>query len=343
MALDVIGAAPSAPLAPVLLASEPTLEGLHKLLAVGHPSVGVFSAEGGQFVGGHAMSEDAKLRSAAGFSCLWDGTVIQRVRSADGTIVLPGRRVCLHLMAQPEVCAAFLADRVLTDQGLLSRVLVTAPATTMGLRLWREPPAQARTTLIAYNTRLLSILEAPLPLAPDERVELAPRRLPLAPDARELWVRYADHVERSLADGGAYESIRGMANKLPEHAARLAAIMELVDHLEAPMLTADRMARGIALADHYADEALRLHAIGATDPTLLLAQRALRWCQAQPGGLVALTELYRTGPRKIRDAKIARQVVSILVEHGWLVEIPEGAEIGGQHRREVWRVREADQ
>ncbi len=72
---------------------EPTFEGLCKLLAVGQPSVGVFASEGGQFIGGHGMSDDNKLRTAAGLSSVWDGEPIRRVRAGDGSIILPG--LCL--------------------------------------------------------------------------------------------------------------------------------------------------------------------------------------------------------------------------------------------------------
>jgi hypothetical protein len=39
---------------------------------------------------GHAMKDDARLRSAAGLSGLWDGTPLRRVRAGDGAIILPG-------------------------------------------------------------------------------------------------------------------------------------------------------------------------------------------------------------------------------------------------------------
>jgi Protein of unknown function (DUF3987) len=73
------------------------------------------------------MSDDNKLRTAAGLSELWDGEPIKRVRAGDGTLVLPGRRVAMHLMAQPDVAAIMLSDRMLLSQGFLSRCLVTAP------------------------------------------------------------------------------------------------------------------------------------------------------------------------------------------------------------------------
>jgi hypothetical protein len=45
---------------------------LTKAFANGWPSLGLFADEGGQFIGGHGMSDDAKLRTATGLSRLWD-------------------------------------------------------------------------------------------------------------------------------------------------------------------------------------------------------------------------------------------------------------------------------
>ena len=90
------------------------------------------------------MSDDAKLRTAAGMSALWDGEPIKRVRATDGTVVLPGRRVAMHLMAQPDVAAIWLSDPLLIDQGLMSRVLVTAPEPASGRRLWHEPSPESQ-------------------------------------------------------------------------------------------------------------------------------------------------------------------------------------------------------
>ena len=114
--------------------SEPTIEGLIKLLPESRRTLGLFSSEGGSFIGGHAMSDDAKLRSAARLSALWDGEPIDRIRSTGEAMVMVGRRVALHLMAQPEASLGFLADRTLRDQGLLSRILVAAPSPTAGGR-----------------------------------------------------------------------------------------------------------------------------------------------------------------------------------------------------------------
>ena len=88
----------------------------------------------------------------------------------------------------------------------------------------------------------------------------------LSSEARGLWIAFADHVERAITPNGALEPVRGLANKLPEHAGRLAAILALVSDLGTPEIGGDHMRAGIALAEHYATEALRLFARAASTP-----------------------------------------------------------------------------
>jgi hypothetical protein len=97
------------------------------------------------------MSVDAKLRTAAGLSSAWDGEPIKRVRAADGVTVLAGRRLAVHLMAQPDVAAVMLNDPLLGGQGLLSRVLATAPDMSSGTRMWREPSSGTLPTIEKYR------------------------------------------------------------------------------------------------------------------------------------------------------------------------------------------------
>jgi hypothetical protein len=111
-ALDRLGPEPKPPLSPILVCHEPTFEGLTKLLINGQPSIGIFASEGGAFIGGHGFSDEAKMRTAAGFSLLWDDGRITRVRAGEGSTALAGKRVALHLQAQPDVAARLFSDPV---------------------------------------------------------------------------------------------------------------------------------------------------------------------------------------------------------------------------------------
>jgi hypothetical protein len=67
----------------------------------GRPSIGLFHDDGGEFIGGHAMNSDNKLKTASGLSKLWDEGVFDRVRAGDGASKHYGKRLAMHLMIQP--------------------------------------------------------------------------------------------------------------------------------------------------------------------------------------------------------------------------------------------------
>src|SRR5712675_3617228 len=83
---------------------------------------------------------------------------------------------------------------------------------------------------------------------------------------------------------GELRPVSGLANKLAEHAARLAAVLTLVRDIDAGEITGEEMAAGIELAQHYVAEALRLFAIGAVNSDLRLAQEALVWMYSPSWG-----------------------------------------------------------
>ena len=338
-ALDALGPPPIQPLVPLLTCQEPTYEGLCKLFAVGQPSLGIFASEGGQFIGGHGMSEENKLKTAAGLSAVWDGQPIKRVRGGDGTLILPGRRLAMHLMAQPDVAAIALADPLLMGQGILSRLLITAPDSASGTRMWHEPAPGSEAAMKRYGARLLDILEAPLPLACGTTNELEPPALPLSPMARRMWIAFVDHVEKSMLPDGDLHRIRGLGNKLGEHAARLAAVLMCVRNIDAVEIEAGEMEAGIHLAQHYAAEALRQDGVSRISADLRLAMKLLSWLMlswSEP--MISLPDIYQLGPGEIREKAVATKAVKVLEDHGWLDRIRGGAVVAGNHRRDVWRI-----
>jgi hypothetical protein len=157
--------------------------------------------------------------------------------------------------------------------------------------------------------------------------------------ARELWIEFVNHVERLMGPDGEYEAIRGFANKLPEHAARLAAVIALAQDVGISALSEEDLARGIELSKFYAQEALRLFEAGATDTDLAVGERLLQWLQQTwTEELVSLPDIYQRGPRPIRDQRTARKIVEILQDHGWLEPMAGGGEVDGVRRKEVWRI-----
>jgi hypothetical protein len=338
-ALAQLGPPPNEPLLPFLAVTEPTIEGLVKVFAKGWPSLGVFSDEGGMFIGGHAMKEDARLRTATTLSKLWDGNAIDRVRSGEGAQVLPGRRLAMHLMAQPNVAALFLGDGMLAEQGLLSRILATAPESAIGTRMWRPASDESDRAVRAYEKRLLDILELPLTLAVGKQNELMPRELKLSAGAHQQWIAFHNHVEHDLREHGPLWPIRGLGNKIPEIVVRLSGVLTLIEDANAQEISADALEQGIAFAEHYMAEALRLFEATQADAELVQAQALSRWLLTQwEHAVVGLPDIYRLGPNSVRDMKTARRLVGVLESHGHLSRIEGGAQVGENYRREAWEI-----
>jgi hypothetical protein len=335
-ALDALGLAPATPPAPMLLVREPTLGGLHKLFGEAAPSLGLFSDEAGGFLGGHGMSEENRLHMAAGLSELWDGSPIRRVRVGDGASILPGRRLAAHLMVQPGIADRLLSNVELGQQGLLSRMLVAAPASLAGTRLQRPADRRSRSALDAYGRRLLDLLELE---APKHNGGLQPRRLELDGPAADLWRAFTDDTERQLGPGGILEPVRGFANKLAEHAARIAGVIQLVEIPLAVEIGGEAMERGIVLARFYAGEALRLFHTGAIPPEVAQAELLLSWLHNDWGKpLVGISHVYQRGPNSIRTKAKARAAIDVLTDHGWLHPVTGGAEIDGKRHRDAWHI-----
>jgi len=118
--------------------------------------------------------------------------------------------------------------------------------------LFEEPPAEARTTIDGFAQRVQGLLSKPLPLAEGTPNQLQPRVLALSMGARLKWIDYQHDTERRLAPGGELHPVRGMGNRLPAHAARLAAVQTIFADLAATEITEEVMAGGIALAKYYA-------------------------------------------------------------------------------------------
>lgn len=337
-ALEAIGAEPARPLDPLLVAEEPSYEGLCKLFMTGQPSLGLFASEGGAFLGGYAMDKDRVLRTATGLSELWDGKPIRRVRAAEGASVLPGRRLSAHLMLQPNIADILFGNELLAGQGLLSRFLTVWPPSAIGTRLQHPEAPETDPAIRRYGGRLLDILETPLPLAEGKLNELEPPPLRLSPEAIPKWKQFADHVEKRCAKGGALHAVRALANKLPEHAARLAAVLAVIDHTSTPSITAEQLQHGIDLSVFYVNEALRIDAAANVNGPLKLARELLGWLRQtrQPGDLVPLIDIYQRGPRAFRDPESARNAATSLEKYRWLKPVRGGAVINGIARREAW-------
>jgi hypothetical protein len=346
--LDNLGPEPAQPLSPKLTTSEPTLEGLVKLYLTGQPSLGLFSDEGGGFLGGHAMNSDNRLKTVAGLSSLWGGDAMDRVRAGDGATTLYGRRLAAHLMVQPVAARPLLSDPVASGQGFLARFLITEPPSAIGTRLRRSDHNEAEAAKEAASQRICEILNHPKPLSEDNPQELRPRALALSVSAKELLHQYYIATEQEQAPGGELEHVKSFASKSPEQAARIAGVLTLWGDLNAVEVPKSLMADAIALAQFYLTEAKRLVESAGISDEIDRAERLRRWIleswpqiardrNRDPHSIVP-KDIVDFGPNALRETATVKKLMLVLADHGWLHPLEKGSVIDGRSRQIAYRI-----
>lgn len=323
---------PEKPLDPLLIVDEPTYEGAVKLLAVGQPSIGIFSDEGGRFFGGHAMGRDNQIKTISGLSSLWDGRPINRSRAGDGSMVLYGRRVSLHLMIQESILELLMGNKAIEQQGFLPRCLLSFPTSTAGSRPYSHKDVNDSRELVQYWSRINDLLDRKFPTdpLPAPQNELKPPFLTLTQDAKSAWVEFHDATDRELKTGGRWEVIRRFGSKAAEHVLRLAGVLAMVDDPSMKVIEEKFIHQGISLVEYYMSEILRVQGCLLSPYSLMEAQKVLDWCWSKGIETLPLRQLYQNGPVDIRDAKKARAVMKTLEDHLWAHRTEE--------RKEEWLI-----
>jgi Protein of unknown function (DUF3987) len=337
-ALLGIGPQPDAPLLPKITVGDFTAEGLAKLLAVGRPSVGAFTDEAALVFGGHGMTKETVTRTAGTLSKLWDSGTLDRVRASDGAVKLYGRRLALHLMAQPVIAERALSDDVLTGQGFLARCLLAWPESTAGSRPYRAEDLRDDPAMIQYHSRMAHLMRLPLPLADKQRNELAPRALSLTADAAEAWRAVHNAIESAMRPGGRYATVKPWASKAPEQCLRIAGVLTLVETPGAQAIDAATIGRAGELALWHLNDAARLAGTAELSPEVRDAEALLNWCHETGRSMLYSADALRLGPARIRERERFMQAVSELESAGWAIPVEGGAMLDGARRKNVWRI-----
>ena len=335
--LEALGPEPAAPPTADRTVTEPTFEGLTRLFAQGQPSLGIFSDEGGQFLGGHAMNSDNRQKTLAALNDLWQGNPIRRTRAGDGHLTLYGRRLAMHLMVQPSVARAFMSDPLAADTGFLPRFLICEPPSTIGTRM----NASARKddgALWLWEQQIGDIFNTQMPMDSETR-ELEPRLLDLSPESRSLLIQFSDAIEATQAPGGDLAHITGFASKTAELAARIAGVLTLVRDLHASEVNARDMADGIALAQFYLTEASRLASAATVSTEIDQADGLRRWLlEKWQEPEIMVRDVLQYGPSPLRESPKARKALNLLEQHGWLIPLDAGTVVRGSSRKEAWQI-----
>jgi putative DNA primase/helicase len=279
-----------------------TIEGLSRLLKH-QSSVGVFSSEGGEMLGGHSMRDDKRSSGLAFYLKGWSGESIDSLRGGGGLTVLLNRRIAMHVLVQPVLLGQLLTDPLAQGQGLLARCLIAQPETLAGHRPYRDVNPHENPAVLAYNASIKMLLETPAPSWPEgDGYELKPRDLHLSDDAKMLWIAFYNEIERQQANGKELDGARPFASKAAEHAARIAGIIAMIENPDTTSIPSSAMDGAIELTAFYLAEHIRLTGAGRQERQDVKLRELLAWMQSQ-GKFVFKKDVLQKTPRSVRNLK----------------------------------------
>lgn len=319
--------------------SEPTVEGIYRHMVIAQPSIGMFSDEGGLLIGGHALNSDNALKTMARWCKLWDGAAFDRVRAGDGSGVLYGRRMAMHQLAQPDVMALLLGDRMANGQGFLARCLVAWPESTIGYRHITEfaQPKDCKEVKRLF-AKLKVLMESPPRTNENDPQELDPMELPLNDAAKQMAINAVNQFETLMQSGNDLSELRDRASKALENACRIAGVLTAIeDGLGATVIDENRLGRGLVIVQWYLAEMLRIRGMAAVPQSVNDAESLLKWLDISGLQLFRTRQVLHKGPSHLRNKKRLDTAIGELVTNGYLIENKPGTVVDGVAAKKSWR------
>lgn len=269
------------PIIPRFLVDDTTTQQLATLIAE-NGAMAIFSAEGGilDIIAGRYSKDkgtdmDLYLKGHAGESYRVD-------RKGRPPEYIPRVLLTMGLAVQPAVLTSLTSQPSFQGRGLLARFLYSQPESLVGTRLYQNRPidAGARARYCAVIRCLMGFRP---PVAGEGKRDW--HNLRLTGDALDLWVKYANAIERRQAEGGDLAGVSEWASKLAGTVARIAGGFHLVENAQHQTpwslpISQEMVAAAWAIGEEYLiPQALTAFEMMGMDPSENVAKRVLRWIE----------------------------------------------------------------
>lgn len=244
--------APTKPKIPKIIYSDATIEAL-KLSLGDYPCAALLSSEGGIILGSYALSKDNMMSTMGTLNTIWDGENIETDRVTSKSSSLESVRLTVSIQIQENTLRKFLekTQGLARGIGFLARFLFTKPHSTQGSRFYDDQNNEA-IHLAEYNSKIETILQEKIFINKQNILEL--RELNLSKEAKNIWKNFYNSVEKELGVSGSYSSVRDVASKIADNAARIAGLFQYYDKDMANIIDASFMKKACKIASWYLEE-----------------------------------------------------------------------------------------
>ncbi|WP_334110558.1 YfjI family protein [Thermodesulfitimonas autotrophica] len=311
------------PARPRLVADDCSPERLAGLLAEHGGRMAVMSPEGDVFdlmAGryGNGPNFGVYLRGHAG-----DDLRVDRINRPPEYVEKPA--LTLGLAVQPEVLRGLLDKPGFRGRGLLARFLYSLPQSNVGRRkVSPEPvPMSVRAT---YERAILGLLALPWGTGQEDGNQAA-HVLRLSPGAAEVFGILEQALEPRLAPLADLGTIADWGSKLAGAVARIAGALHLAANVDRPdpwavEISDETMAGATLLADYLTAHAKAAFGEMGADPALDAARYLLERIRSKAVERFSKQEVWQWTKGRFERAQQLDQALSILVERGYIRELP---------------------
>ncbi len=313
------------PHAPQLVAGDVTEESLGRLLMQNDGRIAVFADEGGPLknMAGRYSKNCAPMFET--FKHAHNAGTIRVDRIGREPVYVPLAAITLGLMVQPAVLRAIKETPEFRGEGLLARFWYALPESYVGRRM-PDPPGVPTKVADAYLSVLTALLD--LPPGSDEHGAPAPHVMEITAEARGRLVALIAEMEPRLCPGGDLSHVADWAGKLRGRAVRLAAILHLAELAgtpepwSRPVSAAAMDAALVLVRDFFIPHGLAAFSLIGGGPASDLAEQILDWVRRHGDRRFTKRDLHRHMRRQVLDPKEWDPALALLVELGWIREVP---------------------
>lgn len=331
---------PEIPHKPRLWTDSVTIEQLAHLtaenggrMAILSSEAGIFDILGGQYSNGVA-NLDLVLKGHAGESYRVDR------RNAEPVMI---DRAILTIALTPQ--AGALADRskglIFRYRGLDARFLYFMAESLLGRRKL-EPAAMREETKRGFRDKIFLLLPEDFTI---DRPE--PTELELSQEAYEVWGKFYREVEKRLAPGGEFESMKDWGGKLPGAVARIAGLFHILEH-DRPhtvKISWETMRQAVYMGCLLSEHAKVAYDLMGADVPTERAKAALAWIRnnrfMQFNARDCGRALQGRKSLQLNKMKFVNEALSILSERGYVRTVEAEKTGTGRKQSELYEVNPA--
>jgi hypothetical protein len=327
---EVMAHEPKKPRIPKIKREDTTIEALGYNLVNEWPYSVISSSDAAGVLDGYSMKPENLKRTLCFYCKLWSGESYQVDRRASGGSFDVSGRVALSLMIHPDSFNEILKTKgnIILDSGFLPRFLITFPQSTQGYRLYKDEEQN-----LPHVVYFINIIKMLLEMT-QERLEKNEPFIVLKPDefAKIVFIEFYNKIEVGLRPNHKYSYAKGIANRAPEQALRIAAIFETLEHKvdNRPLVSIGRenMERGCAIAEWFLHEGINYLYTGC-GPNKEIFRLAMALstglCKHNENQIKITQHLYRSGPCCFKNLKKDKRepVYDLLQKHNYIKLSPD--------------------